>query len=90
MLAMIKRSFSNVGDGKVHSPPKQNKAHKSRAKPAKPCVPAQLAFEPVQSPVATPTAMAVPVPFWVQHALVVAVTALPMQPLCSAPLLSEW
>ena len=88
MLAVTKRGFSSEGDGKVHSPLKQNKAHKSRAKPAKLSVPAQLAFEPVQSPVAT--AMAVPVPFWVQNAPVVAVTALPMQPLCSAPLLSEW
>jgi hypothetical protein len=49
MLAVIKRGFSSEGDGKVHSPLKQNKAHKSRAKPAKPSVPAQLAFEPVQS-----------------------------------------
>ena len=63
MLAVIKRGFRTAtrveGDGKTHSPPKQNKAHESRAKPAKPSVPAPLAFAPVQSPVAT--AIAVPV-----------------------------
>ena len=32
MLAVIKRGFENEGDGKMHSPPKQNKQHKSRAK----------------------------------------------------------
>ena len=38
MLAVTKRGFSSEGDGKVHSPLKQNKAHKSRAKPASfPC-----------------------------------------------------
>ena len=29
MLAVIKRGFENEGDGKMHSPPKQNKQHKS-------------------------------------------------------------
>ena len=33
MLAVTKRGFSSEGDGKVHSPLKQNKAHKSRTKP---------------------------------------------------------
>ena len=78
----------------MHSPLKQNKAHKCRAKPATQAFRASTAstFEPVQSPVAT--AMAVPVPFWVQNAPVVArcdsTSDVPMQPLCSAPLLSEW
>lgn len=45
MLAVIKRGFRGEGDGKMHSPPKQNKAHKSRAKPAKPSVPASPIFE---------------------------------------------
>ena len=39
MLALIKRGFRGDGDGKMHSPPKQNKAHKSRAKPRVPAQP---------------------------------------------------
>jgi hypothetical protein len=80
MLAMIKRSFtfSSEGDGNGCTPHRSRTRRTKAAlsKPAKPCVPAQLAFGPVQSPVAT--TMAVPVPFWVQNAPVVAVTALPM------------
>ena len=66
MLAVIKRGFENDGDGKMHSPPKQNKQHKCRAKPRVPAQPLpmpQPAVGEVQTPVAT--AAGVPVPFLV-------------------------
>ena len=82
MLAVIKRGFRGEGDGEVHSPPKQNKAHKSRAKPR---VPAQPVLEPVQTPVTT--AMAIPIAAMVPWAPIAAGTPLPMQPMCFSPLL---
>ena len=88
MLAVIKRGFENDGDGKMHSPPKQNKQHKCRAKPRVPAQPLpmpQPAVGEVQTPVAT--AAGVPVPFLVHNAPLVAATPLPMQPLCYAPML---
>ena len=97
MLAVIKRGFRNEAEGEIHSPPKQNKQHKprSRSNPKKP-LPAVQRLQPtlelvpqqeaqMQTPMAT--TMAVPVPFFVHHAPVVAATPLPMQPLCYAPLL---
>ena len=94
MLAVIKRGFRNEADGEIHSPPKQNKQHKprNRCTPKEPLPPMQPTPTPehvleqeaqVQTPMAT--TMAVPVPFVVQHAPVVAATPLPMQPLCYAP-----
>ena len=80
MLAVIERGFKNSGDGKIHSPPKQNKQHKPRVKPAKP---AQPALEPAQMPMAT--AMAVPLACMMFNAPIVPATPLPMQPLSFAP-----
>ena len=85
LRAVIKRGFKGDGDGAMHSPMKQNKAHKSRAKPHVPAQPAQPVLEPVQRPVAT--AMALPIAAMHPYAPIVAVTPLPMQPLCFAPLL---
>ena len=34
MRALIIQGFKDSGDGKVHSPPKQNKKHKRHAEPA--------------------------------------------------------
>ena len=80
--AVMVRGFKESGDGKIHSPPKQNKPHKPRVKRPKP---AQPAFEPVQTPMAT--AMAVPLAAMMPHAPIVPATPLPMQPLLFAPLM---
>ena len=88
VYASLPSAFENDGDGKMHSPPKQNKQHKSRAKPRVPAQPLpmpQPAVGEVQTPVAT--AAGVPVPFLVHNAPLVAATPLPMQPLCYAPML---
>ncbi len=82
MLAVSKRAFKGERDGKVRTPPKQNKAHKSRAKPR---VPAQPVLEPVQTPLTT--AMAIPIAAMVPWAPIAAGTPLPMQPMCLSPLL---
>ena len=84
LLAVIKRGFKGDGDGKMHSPPKQNKAHKSRAKPRVPPPEQQPCTEPVQTPMAT--AIAVPMDAMLPYAPIVAATPLPMQPLCFPPL----
>jgi hypothetical protein len=84
MLAVIKRGFRGVGDGKMHSPPKQNKQHKTRRSQPQPAVQPLQPVAPAQTPMAT--AIAVPVPFFVANAPLVAVTPVPMQPLpCYAP-----
>ena len=81
MRAVIIRGFKNSGDGKVHSPPKQNKKHKPRVQPPQP---AQPALEPMQMPVAT--AMALPLANMMPLVPLVPATPLPMQPLLFAPL----
>ena len=43
MRAMIIHGFKESGDGKIHSPPKQNKQHKPCVKPSS--KPAQPALE---------------------------------------------
>ena len=83
LRAMMIRGFKESGDGNIHSPPKQNKAHKSRAdKRAKPSVPAQCT-----QPVFQPTAMAVPILGMLPQLPIVPATPLPMQPLSFAPLM---
>ena len=59
LRAVIKRGFKEKGDGAMHSPPKQNKAHKSRAKPGVPAQPDQPVLEPIQTNVATTMALSV-------------------------------
>mgnify|MGYP007078094756 CR=1 FL=1 len=81
MRAVIIRGFKESGDGKIHSPPKQNTQHKPCVEPSsKP----QPALEPVQMPVAT--AMAVPLAAMMYDAPIVPATPLPMQPLSFTPL----
>ena len=75
--AVMIRGFKESGDGKIHSPPKQNKPHKPRAKPR--AMPAEPEVEPVEMPVAT--GMAMPVLSMMQHIPIVPATPLPMQPL---------
>jgi hypothetical protein len=75
--AAILKGFKESGDGKIHSPPKQNKKHKPRAKPR--AKPAEPEVEPVEMPVAT--AMAVHVLCMHPQLPIVPATPLPMQPL---------
>ena len=75
--ALVIKGFKESGDGKIHSPPKQNKKHKPRVQPAKP---AQPALEPaMQMPVAT--AVAVPLASMMPQLPIVPATPFPMQPL---------
>ena len=83
--AVMIRGFKESGDGKIHSPPKQNKPHKPRAVKRSEPAAAQPAFEPVQTPMAT--AMAVPLAAMMPHAPIACATPLPMQPLLFAPLM---
>ena len=64
MRAVMIRGFKESGDGKIHSPPKQNKPHKPRAKPAVPNLASPVPELPPQLKVATavalPTAFVMP------------------------------
>ena len=76
-LAMFKKGLPRGSDGKLRSPPKQNKQHKQRSQHS--CKPAAMP-EPCPEPVPfVATVMAVPVPFLVQNAPIVAATPLPMR-----------
>ena len=74
MRAVIIRGFKESGDGKIHSPPKQNKQHNHKPR-VKPSSMPQSALEQVQMPVAT--AMAVPLAAMMYDALIVPATPLP-------------
>ena len=77
-LALFKKELQKDDDGRLRTPPKQNKPHKSRT--VQPREPAATMPEPVAPSFCMATAMAVPVPFMVQHAPIVAATPLPMRP----------
>ena len=73
--ALVIKGFKESGDGKIHSPPKQNKKHKPRVQPAKP---AQPALEPVQTPLVA-TTVAVPLASMMPQLPIVPATPFPMQ-----------
>ena len=81
--ALIMKGFKASGDGKVHSPPKQNKPHKTRAKkPLEPIEQPRMPVMPLQMPhmpqMPLPTAMGMPIAYPAPHAPFAAVSPLPM------------
>ena len=75
-LAAYKKALQDAGEA-VSSPPKQDKRHKPRTKPAVPAAPQPL--QPRQLPMAT--AMGMPMPMPMMHLPFAAASPLPMQPL---------
>jgi hypothetical protein len=85
-LAIFKQKLPRDNDGRLRTPPKQNKQHKQRSQ--KQPEPREPVHEPVpmpeplaQPPMAMATAVAMPVLFMVHNAPFVAATPLPMLPL---------
>ena len=76
-LAAYKKALKDAGEA-VSSPPKLDKKHKPRTKPAVPAAPQPL--QPRQLPMAT--AMAMPMPMPIGQLPFTAASPLPMQPLC--------
>ena len=79
--ALIMKGFKASGDGKVHSPPKQNKPHKTRAKkPLEPIEQPRMPVMPLQmQQMPLPTAMGMPIAYPAPHAApFAAVSPLPM------------
>ena len=77
-LALFKQNMLRDAEGRLRTPPKQNQRRKERSRQPKKPEPAPVPL--LQPPMSMPTAMAVCVPFLVQHAPIVAATPLPMQP----------
>ena len=82
LLAAIKRDMKASTGGKLIAPPKIDKPHKPRAKPAVPAVASPLPLQPPQLPMAT--AVAVPMLLPMAHLPFAVALPIPMQPLGDA------
>ena len=81
-LAVVKRDMKAQHNGKLFAPPKIDKPHKPRAKPAVPAMASPLPLQPPQLPMAT--AVAVPMLLPMAHLPFALALPIPMQPLGDA------
>ena len=82
MLAIIKREMKASTGGKLFAPPKINKPHKPRARPAVPNPASPMPVLPPQLPVAT--AVALPTAFLMPNLPFAVASPIPMPPLGDA------
>ena len=81
-LAVVKRDMKAHHNGKLFAPPKIDKPHKPRAKPAVPAMASPVPLQPPQLPMAT--AVAVPMLLPMAHLPFAVALPIPMQPLGDA------